>query len=448
MRARPASSTPSASRCTATSPVTAAAPSGCGPTRPPPGSRPRSSSRRPWPAAGSGSPGPRRGSAPSCAAPGSPPSRRPWSSPSASTGPGRRSRRGSTRAATSIGELVGLNLDQFCQVALLPQGRFQAFLRARSEDRHKLLQQLFRTGRFEGVERWLREHRLALRAVLRHARGHRVGPGEPAERGSRGRPPGARGPARPRGARRDRSRSGRTALVAAAAAERDRAARELEVADLGGGHRRSGARGRAAARRPTGPPCRRTRRAVPARPGGDRLPALRRRARRLGAGDPGAAGRRARRGRADPGDRDPGGGGGRRSRPCRAGRRPGRRLPAGDPRRRARRRLPRPRPCCPASERLVGLRRQVETYAARIAQLDSELVAHETTLARLPERLERCRTDHRAAAAAVGGAARRRVGPRGPAQAGRPPRPSTPRSCPSWPRPAPPRRRRSTRRSS
>jgi DNA repair protein SbcC/Rad50 len=62
-----------------------------------------------------------------------------------------------------VGGLVGLNLDQFCQVAMLPQGRFQAFLRARSEDRHKLLQQLFRTGRFEDVERWLRDHRLALR---------------------------------------------------------------------------------------------------------------------------------------------------------------------------------------------------------------------------------------------------------------------------------------------
>ncbi len=44
----------------------------------------------------------------------------------------------------------------------MPQGRFQAFLRARSDDRHRLLQQLFRTGRFEDVERWLRERRLAL----------------------------------------------------------------------------------------------------------------------------------------------------------------------------------------------------------------------------------------------------------------------------------------------
>ncbi|MEJ7833555.1 MAG: SMC family ATPase [Nocardioides sp.] len=59
--------------------------------------------------------------------------------------------------------LVGMNITQFTQVAMLPQGKFQAFLRARSEDRHKLLQQLFRTGRFEQIEGWLRDRRLALR---------------------------------------------------------------------------------------------------------------------------------------------------------------------------------------------------------------------------------------------------------------------------------------------
>ncbi len=53
--------------------------------------------------------------------------------------------------------LVGMTMPQFCQVAMLPQGRFQTFLRARSEERHKLLQQLFSTQRFEDMERWLRE---------------------------------------------------------------------------------------------------------------------------------------------------------------------------------------------------------------------------------------------------------------------------------------------------
>ena len=56
-----------------------------------------------------------------------------------------------------------MNLPQFCQVAMLPQGRFQAFLRARSEERHALLQQVFRTGRFDQVERWLRDHRVSVR---------------------------------------------------------------------------------------------------------------------------------------------------------------------------------------------------------------------------------------------------------------------------------------------
>lgn len=62
-----------------------------------------------------------------------------------------------------VTRLVGMNLPQFCQVALLPQGRFQAFLRARSDERHALLQQVFQTGRFDSVERWLRERRLELR---------------------------------------------------------------------------------------------------------------------------------------------------------------------------------------------------------------------------------------------------------------------------------------------
>ncbi|PUA79265.1 AAA family ATPase [Nocardioides currus] len=69
-------------------------------------------------------------------------------------------------------DLVGLTLPQFCQVALLPQGRFQAFLRARSEDRHALLRQVFRTGRFDRIEQWLRDRRLELqRSSTTHGRG-------------------------------------------------------------------------------------------------------------------------------------------------------------------------------------------------------------------------------------------------------------------------------------
>ncbi len=66
-------------------------------------------------------------------------------------------------AGDLLSGLLGMNLDQFCQVALLPQGHFQAFLRADSAQRHQLLARLFRTGRFERVESWLRDHRLTLR---------------------------------------------------------------------------------------------------------------------------------------------------------------------------------------------------------------------------------------------------------------------------------------------
>jgi DNA repair protein SbcC/Rad50 len=66
-------------------------------------------------------------------------------------------------AGHQVSGLLGMTLGQFTQVAMLPQGRFQAFLRARAEERKELLQRLFRTERFADVERWLRERRLELR---------------------------------------------------------------------------------------------------------------------------------------------------------------------------------------------------------------------------------------------------------------------------------------------
>jgi exonuclease SbcC len=62
-----------------------------------------------------------------------------------------------------VTRLVGMTLTQFCQVAMLPQGKFQAFLRARSDERQALLQQVFQTGRFDSIEGWLRERRVQLR---------------------------------------------------------------------------------------------------------------------------------------------------------------------------------------------------------------------------------------------------------------------------------------------
>ena len=66
-------------------------------------------------------------------------------------------------AGLLVSDLLGMTAAQFTQVAMLPQGRFQAFLRASSTERHAVLQQLFRTDRFEQVERWLVERRTTAR---------------------------------------------------------------------------------------------------------------------------------------------------------------------------------------------------------------------------------------------------------------------------------------------
>lgn len=69
-------------------------------------------------------------------------------------------------AGLLVGDLLGMNCTQFTQVAMLPQGRFQAFLRATSAERHDVLQKLFRTDRFERVERWLVERRVDARRQM------------------------------------------------------------------------------------------------------------------------------------------------------------------------------------------------------------------------------------------------------------------------------------------
>ena len=70
--------------------------------------------------------------------------------------------------------LMGMNAAQFQQVALLPQGEFQTFLRASSQERHDVLQHLFRTDRFARIEDWVHDHSRRLR--------HRAGEGEAAVR--------------------------------------------------------------------------------------------------------------------------------------------------------------------------------------------------------------------------------------------------------------------------
>lgn len=62
-------------------------------------------------------------------------------------------------AGDLIGGLLGMNADQFCQVAMLPQGDFARFLRADGDDRRKLLERLFTVKVFTQAESWLAEHR-------------------------------------------------------------------------------------------------------------------------------------------------------------------------------------------------------------------------------------------------------------------------------------------------
>jgi exonuclease SbcC len=58
---------------------------------------------------------------------------------------------------------LGLDVHQFCQVVLLPQGDFARFLRAEPEHRGELLRTLFDVGRFASAEDWLAGERATLR---------------------------------------------------------------------------------------------------------------------------------------------------------------------------------------------------------------------------------------------------------------------------------------------
>ena len=62
-----------------------------------------------------------------------------------------------------IKRTLGLDLQQFIQLILLPQGEFAAFLRAKPDDRGVLLERLFAIDRFRGVESWLTERRTVCR---------------------------------------------------------------------------------------------------------------------------------------------------------------------------------------------------------------------------------------------------------------------------------------------
>ncbi|MGN6576551.1 MAG: AAA family ATPase, partial [Nocardioides sp.] len=77
-----------------------------------------------------------------------------------------------TSRAAEVGlmvtELIGMRAAQFQQVAMLPQGEFQRFLHASSQERHDVLQHLFQTDRFARIEDWVNDHS---RTLHRRAQG-------------------------------------------------------------------------------------------------------------------------------------------------------------------------------------------------------------------------------------------------------------------------------------
>ncbi|WP_294178475.1 SMC family ATPase [uncultured Schumannella sp.] len=77
-------------------------------------------------------------------------------------------------AAALVESLLKLNKDEFLQVIMLAQGRFQEFLLATSEQRLELLSKLFGTGRFAAYQQKLADRRNELRKRLEGARAKQV----------------------------------------------------------------------------------------------------------------------------------------------------------------------------------------------------------------------------------------------------------------------------------
>lgn len=75
-----------------------------------------------------------------------------------------------TETEAEIRRLLRLNKEQFLQVILLAQGRFQDFLKSSSEERLPVLRSLFGTVRFERLEKKLDDERKVLEASMNAAR--------------------------------------------------------------------------------------------------------------------------------------------------------------------------------------------------------------------------------------------------------------------------------------
>lgn len=68
--------------------------------------------------------------------------------------------------ADVVKDVLGMGLEQFSKVVLLPQGDFAAFLRATPEERRSLLERLFDVSAFAGIEDWFAAQRKETAAVV------------------------------------------------------------------------------------------------------------------------------------------------------------------------------------------------------------------------------------------------------------------------------------------
>ncbi|WKV16661.1 AAA family ATPase [Janibacter limosus] len=73
-------------------------------------------------------------------------------------------------SARLLDDLLGMGLDQFRRVVMLPQGDFSAFLRASDEERREVLERLFDITEYTGLESHLVERRQQVEAALKESR--------------------------------------------------------------------------------------------------------------------------------------------------------------------------------------------------------------------------------------------------------------------------------------
>ncbi|GAA4354496.1 SMC family ATPase [Angustibacter luteus] len=81
--------------------------------------------------------------------------------------------RRSDEAGLLLKDLLGMGMDQFTKVVMLPQGEFAAFLRSGAEQRAEVLGRLFDIDRYAAAETWLREERVRLSRLVEVADGER-----------------------------------------------------------------------------------------------------------------------------------------------------------------------------------------------------------------------------------------------------------------------------------